>query len=175
MPGPAPAPPPATPPDEVRVAAVRVDEMRVDEVRGDAGLGATAAWFPPVAPAVLGRRFAPPATRWGAGHRGIDLVAGPGTVVVAPADGTVTFAGHVVDRDVVTVVHRDGLRTSLEPVRATVAVGTSLTAGAVVGEVTSGGHCATSCVHWGVRRGTEYLDPLTLLGGGPVVLLPLDG
>ena len=35
------------------------------------------------------------------------------------------------------------------------------------------GHCgATSCLHWGVRRDGEYVDPLELLEPAPVVLLP---
>jgi hypothetical protein len=35
-------------------------------------------------------------------------------------------------------------------------------------------HCAPrTCLHWGVRLGSRYVDPLTLLGRGPPVLLPL--
>ncbi len=39
-------------------------------------------------------------------------------------------------------------------------------------------HCfPAACLHWGLIRGTgdtqEYLDPLTLVGSGPVRLLPL--
>ena len=39
-------------------------------------------------------------------------------------------------------------------------------------------HCfPAACLHWGLIEGTgddqTYLDPLTLLGGGPVRLLPL--
>jgi hypothetical protein len=37
------------------------------------------------------------------------------------------------------------------------------------------GHCApATCLHWGVRRGDVYLDPLQLVGTGPPVLLPLS-
>jgi murein DD-endopeptidase MepM/ murein hydrolase activator NlpD len=32
-----------------------------------------------------------------------------------------------------------------------------------------------ACLHWGLRRGEEYLDPLALLRLGPVRLLPVDG
>jgi hypothetical protein len=35
------------------------------------------------------------------------------------------------------------------------------------------GHCGQeSCLHWGLLRGDSYLDPLWLLGLGPVRLLP---
>lgn len=131
-------------------------------------------WLPPVDDPVLLRRFAAPATRWGAGHRGVDLASAVGAPVRSPTAGTVTFAGRVVDRDVVTVAHPDGLRSSLEPVEPGVAVGDAVGAGQVVGHRSTGGHCAERCLHWGVRRGETYVDPLTFLGGAPVVLLPLD-
>ena len=87
-----------------------------------------------------------------------------------------TFSGMVVDRPVVTVLHGDGRRSSLEPVVDAPAAGTYVEPGAVLGTVGSGAsHCAPrQCVHWGVRSGEVYLDPLTLLpASGPTVLLPL--
>jgi len=119
--------------------------------------------------------FVEPAAAWGAGHRGVDLAAAAGDVVRAPADGTVAFAGTVVDRGVVTIAHPDGSRTSLEPVAPVVAAGVAVTSGQAIGTLQPiPGHCApAACVHWGVRRGERYVDPLGLLAGaGPVVLLP---
>jgi murein DD-endopeptidase MepM/ murein hydrolase activator NlpD len=87
-------------------------------------------------------------------------------------------------KHIVVVAHPDGLRSTLEPVVATVERGSTVAAGQVVGTVTTApatadnpGHCAPDdCLHWGVRRGDVYLDPLTLLGAAPpIVLLPLDG
>lgn len=146
------------------------------------------AWVPPLdrpldALGVLAP-FDPPAQDWLPGHRGVDLAASPGEVVLSPSAGVVTFAGPVAGRDVLVVLHDDGLRTSLEPVTATVARGTRVGAGSPVGTVElahggatasrHGGHCADTCVHWGVRRGETYLDPLGLLGDRPpIVLLPL--
>ena len=117
-----------------------------------------------------------PAQPWAAGHRGIDLDAEAGSPVLAPAAGTVTVAGTVVDRGVVTILHADGRRSSLEPVSPAVVVGQQVAAGDVVGTVSGErSHCAGTCLHWGVREGLDYLDPLTLLpSGGPVVLLPDD-
>ncbi|WP_225754077.1 murein hydrolase activator EnvC [Actinotalea sp. Marseille-Q4924] len=128
----------------------------------------------PVEGSVLVREFAEPTVRWGPGHRGVDLAAAVGAAVRSPATGVVAFAGHVVDRGVVSVLHADGLRSSVEPVSAVAAVGTPVTAGEVVGYVTTGGHCS-GCLHWGVRDGERYLDPLSLLSSGTVRLLPQGG
>jgi len=130
----------------------------------------------PVPGAAVARPFEPPPERWAAGHRGVDLTAGVGAVVVAPQAGVVTFAGRVAGRPVVSVRHDDGLVTSLEPVTGTPAAGVRVVRGAPVGTVDPApGHCApAACVHWGVRTGPRtYTDPLALVNGaGPVVLLP---
>jgi len=119
--------------------------------------------------------FRAPATPYAAGHRGIDLAAEGGALVVAPADGVVGFAGPVVDRGVIAIDHGDGLVSAIEPVEAVVAAGTSVRAGEVVGRVASGGHCASECVHFGVRSDGEYVSPFLFLGGLPrAILLPLD-
>lgn len=123
------------------------------------------------------RRFDPPPRPWLPGHRGVDLAAVPGATVRAAGAGTVLFAGLVAGRPVVTVGHADGLRTTHEPVSPAVRPGETLAAGAPLGTLLSGhpGCPAPACLHWGLRRGAEYLDPLALLGLGPVRLLPLDG
>lgn len=123
---------------------------------------------------VVVRRFERPARRWSPGHRGIDIEAPAVTPVLAPGDGVVTFSGTVVDRGVLTIRHPDGLRSSLEPIVGGVPLWTQVRGGDVVGAVADGGtHCAPEdCLHWGVRRGDDYLDPLDLLpGAAPTVLL----
>ncbi|WP_405426424.1 M23 family metallopeptidase [Micromonospora sp. NBC_00617] len=123
------------------------------------------------------RRFDPPPQPWLAGHRGVDLAAPAGTVVRSAGPGIVLFAGLVAGRPVVTVGHADGLRTTHEPVKPAVRPGQPVTAGSPLGELLPGhpGCPADACLHWGLRRGTEYLDPLALLGLGPVRLLPVSG
>ena len=148
---------------------------------------AATGYVPPVPgvdpPSGVEHRFDPPEEEWGAGHRGVDLTAPEGSPVLSPGPGVVTFAGQVARRGVVVVTHPDGLRTSLEPVAASVPVGTAVAAGSTIGVVegghTGGGdgttpnHCAPrSCVHWGVRRDERYIDPLSLLDRPPIVLLP---
>ena len=124
------------------------------------------------------RPFVAPTTRYGPGHRGVDLATTPGQQVLAPADGQVTFAGSVAGRGVVVLGHDDGVRTEYEPVQPDVRAGSRVVAGAVIATVTGQhGSCDPGrCLHWGARRGNTYFDPLTLLQPlGPVVLLPLSG
>ncbi len=66
-------------------------------------------------------------------------------------------------------------RTTYEPVTANVRVGDVLARGQPIGTLElAGSHCfPRTCLHWGWRRGSTYLDPLLLVGGGPIVLLPL--
>ena len=124
---------------------------------------------------VVLRPFEPPPSPYGAGHRGVDLAASRGTVVVAAASGRVSFAGQVAGRGVVVVTHADGVRTEYEPVRPLVAAGQQMSAGQPIG-LLRGTHdqCAPDrCMHWGARRGDLYIDPMLLLRPlGPVRLLP---
>ncbi len=119
--------------------------------------------------------YDPPVQRWSAGHRGVDLAARPGAAVLAAAAGRVTFASRLAGRGVVVVDH-GAVRTTYEPVDALAAVGDRVKAGAVIGRIGRGGHCSATCLHWGLKRGDSYLDPLLLLGGGASVLrlLPAD-
>ncbi|MFF0230525.1 murein hydrolase activator EnvC family protein [Micromonospora sp. NPDC005254] len=121
------------------------------------------------------RRFDPPPRPWLPGHRGVDLAAPAGAVVRSAGPGTVLFAGLVAGRPLVTVGHADGLRTTHEPVQPVVRPGQPVIAGTPLGELLPGhpGCPAEACLHWGLRRGEEYLDPLALLGLGPVRLLPV--
>ncbi|MCG2620418.1 M23 family metallopeptidase [Arthrobacter sp. I2-34] len=117
--------------------------------------------------------FRPPQQPWLSGHRGVDLAAVPAATVVAPAAGTVSFAGWVVDRPVVTIDHGDGLRSSFEPVASALRKGDAVARGDPVGQLSGRGHCAGPCIHWGVRRGSQYVNPLQFVTDlRPSVLLP---
>lgn len=127
-------------------------------------------------PPMVLRGFDPPAHPWEPGHRGADLAARPGQPVYAAGPGRVGFAGDLAGRGVVTVVHGT-LRTTYLPVRPAVRAGQIVAAGTRIGRVERAtGHCGEiSCLHWGLLRGTTYLDPLALLGLGRVRLLPWWG
>ena len=132
------------------------------------------AW--PVSSPHVVRAFAPPPEPWLAGHRGVDLAVPPGAPVLSAGPGRVVFAGRVAGRGVVSVDHAGGLRTTYEPVDPAVQVGAAISAGQTLGSLSAGhpGCPAAACLHWGLRRGDAYLDPLALLGRGRVRLLPLQ-
>lgn len=120
--------------------------------------------------------FDPPESTYGAGHRGVDLAGSVGQPVRAAMSGTIGFAGMIAGRPVVVVDHGD-TRTTYEPVTTDLVRGAEVAAGDPVGALTlPGSHCLPrACLHWGWLRGEDYLDPLLLVGGGPIRLLPLDG
>lgn len=125
-------------------------------------------------PAVV-RRFEQPKTQWSSGHRGVDLSAAVGQVVLSAGDGVVSFSGVIAGRGVITVRHSDGLRTTYEPVDQRLASGTVVHRRDPIGTISSAaGHCAPiTCLHWGAIVGQLYRDPLSLLGLGRPILLPL--
>lgn len=152
--------------------------VAVAGVGSDTGLGASSdAWAWPLAPPwrVL-RPFEAPATRYSAGHRGIDLAAQTGRAVLAPVASTVYFAGRVAGRPVLTLQPAEGLLVSVEPVLSTLAAGDRIPRGGFVGTVATGGHCDGVCLHLGVRVNGEYVSPLIHFGGvRRAVLLPIRG
>lgn len=135
-------------------------------------------WLAPVAgPVRVTRGFAPPAHPWLPGHRGVDLAGRVGEPIRAPARAVVSVAGPVAGVLVVAVRHPDGMETTYQPVRAAVRRGQVVRPGQVLGVlVLPGSHCRpAACLHWGLRRGDAYLDPLGMLGPARVRLLPLGG
>ncbi len=134
-----------------------------------------AAWTAPLGGPTVTRPFEPPAHAYGPGHRGVDLAGAPGAPVLAAGDGVVVFAGMVGGRPVVSVDHAGGLRTTYEPVDRAVAAGQHVPRGAPLGTLAAGHQpCpVAACLHWGLRRGETYLDPLSLLRPPRVRPLPL--
>ena len=71
------------------------------------------------------------------------------------------YAGDLAGRGVVSIDHGD-VRTTYEAIDPVVSAGDTVSAGQVIGTLsTMGGHCR--CLHWGLKRERTYLDPLLLL------------
>jgi murein DD-endopeptidase MepM/ murein hydrolase activator NlpD len=141
-----------------------------------AGPTVVTLWTAPLAGELtVTRRFDPPPDPYAAGHRGVDLGGTPWSPVLAAGDGVVVFAGMVAGRPVVSIDHADGLRTTYEPVDPSVAAGQQVTRGSPIGTLAAGhaGCPREACLHWGLRRGETYLDPMTLLRPPEIRLLPI--
>jgi murein DD-endopeptidase MepM/ murein hydrolase activator NlpD len=137
------------------------------------GARSTVTWTWPLSPPQIERLFDPPSHPWGAGHRGVDLAGAEGQAVRSAGAGVVVYAGLLAGRGVVSVSH-GALRTTYEPVAPAVRAGTRVAAGSVLGTLTTDrSHCQhMACLHWGLRQGDRYLDPLSLIATGPPRLLP---
>jgi len=135
------------------------------------------AWVAPVGPPTrILRAFDRPVPNWLPGHRGVDLAATHGQQVKAAGPGLVLWSGTIAGRGVVVVSHANGLRTTYEPVSGAVTTGQAVKAGQLIGTIEAGqSHCGGPiwCLHWGLRRGREYLNPLLLLGLGRPRLKPV--
>jgi murein DD-endopeptidase MepM/ murein hydrolase activator NlpD len=122
-------------------------------------------WSKPVDGPVA-RPFDPPVSRFGPGHLGVDFATPPASPVHAAGDGVVAFAGRVGADLHVVVRHPGDIRTSYSFLASvTVVTGQAVERGAVVG--TSGGTApahGAGVLHFGVRVGTTYIDPMRLFG-----------
>jgi hypothetical protein len=121
------------------------------------------AWHRPVDGAVA-RPFEQPSSVYGPGHRGVDFASAPGTPVRAANAGIVTFAGAVAGTLHVTLAHGATLRTSYSYLQSVaVREGQTVARDDIVG--VSGGsdddHAGT-VLHFGVRVGDRYVDPMLL-------------
>ena len=148
---PQPSPSPAT--------AAAAPERRPAPVRHVRQPAPEAFLWPVAAPLV--DLFRPPATPYGRGNRGIDFDTVAGQPVVAAAPGDVLFAGAVGHTMHVVVAHPGGLRTGYSFLQHVgVGKGQRIERGQVVGR-------AGDTLHFGVRVGAAYVDPLVFLGRHP--------
>ena len=125
---------------------------------------ASGTWTWPVAGPVI-RAFQPPSSPYGTGHRGIDIAAPVGTVVVAPASGVVTFSGAIGGRHFLSLDHGGGLASTYSWVSALlVGRGDAVSAGEPVARSGSG-HPGDTIpnLHFGVKLNGAYVDPMLYL------------
>lgn len=113
------------------------------------------------------------ADRYGPGHRGLDIESGAGSPVRAAHDGRVAFAGSVAGVQSVTVQHQTEWKTSYSFLGTiAVAEGAEVRRGAVLGTAGRLHGTRRYGVHFSLRRGDEYADPIPFMIGSRPLLLP---
>ncbi|CAB4633995.1 unannotated protein [freshwater metagenome] len=134
---------------------------------------------PPVIGSPVVNHYRQSESEFSAGHRGVDYSVEIGQGVFAPSNGQVHFVGTVVDRQLVSIDHGNGLLTAFEPVCSSLLAGEDVVQGDLIGEVCEGEkdyqpHCPQiTCLHFSVRKDSEYLSPLWFTGElSPSRLLP---
>jgi triacylglycerol esterase/lipase EstA (alpha/beta hydrolase family) len=136
------------------------------------------AWVRPVT-GPIAQPFVAPRSRYGAGHRGVDFAVPAGTPVRAANAGEVTFAGSVAGSLHVVVAHGGNLRTS-SSFLATITVrrGQHVARGQVVGTAGAGTGEHAGVLHFGLRIGDVYVDPMLLFSPADLTrlirLVPVD-
>jgi peptidase M23-like protein len=138
------------------------------------GVSPALAWTWPVdGPVLQPFVFDPDNPYAGGQHRGIDIAAPTGTSVLAPAAGTVSFAGSVPGGGLTLAIRTpDGYSVTLVHLGALgVARGATVDEGAVVGSVGPSGEpeLPEPYFHLGIRVAADqqgYVDPLSFLPAG---------
>ncbi|KHK02156.1 peptidoglycan DD-metalloendopeptidase family protein [Desulfovibrio sp. TomC] len=104
-------------------------------------------------------------------HAGMDIAAAEGDSVAACWDGTVTYAGAKGGYgNVVEIEHAGGWKSVYGHLRNyDVAVGETVTAGGKIAEVGSTGRSTGPHLHFEMRRGSQTVDPHSLLAQAGVL------
>jgi len=140
---------------------------------------AATPWSWPVTGPIV-RGYDPPDSPYGSGHRGIDIATPVGSVVLAPDDGVVTFAGKVGGRLFLTIDHGGGVTSTCSWLTSVLVRKNDRVSRDQPVAATGWGHTdlAVPHLHFGVRLDGAYADPLTYLGAPAVStmirLAPLD-
>ncbi len=107
-------------------------------------------------------------TNGGERNDGINIAAAQGTPIHAAAAGTVSYAGDELKDygNLVLIKHADGYITAYAHAdRLIVAKGDTVTKGQVIGYAGHTGDVSIPQLHFEIRRGTQPVDPSSLLEG----------
>ena len=139
------------------------EAMPVDQSQGEEA--SSLVYLPPLEAEVIDP-FRRPEHVGAPGNRGLEYDPEPGQPVRASAEGEVVFSGSVVHNRFVTLLHRDGLRTTYGYLGwIAVDEGEWVAAGQLLGR-------ASARFFFSVRDGDVYLDPALVLTAGRVRLVP---
>lgn len=98
-------------------------------------------------------------------HKGVDIGCDEGTPIVAAADGVVSYTGYFGGGgNTVIIDHGNGLSTLYMHMSGiAIGDGANVTAGTVIGYAGSTGISTGPHLHFAVRVGGEYVDPMSYL------------
>jgi len=107
--------------------------------------------------------------RDGTFHKGWDIGAPTGSPVKVPVAGTVSFAGATPGfGNHIEVDHGDGKKTTYSHLsKINVAQGQAVTPGQVIGAVGNTGKSRGSHLHFGIKEGSNNIDPVTFFAQKP--------
>jgi murein DD-endopeptidase MepM/ murein hydrolase activator NlpD len=104
----------------------------------------------------------------GAYHSGVDVAAGAGAIVAAPADGVVVLAGppaFSLEGNLVIIAHGMGLSSAfLHLATALVREGEAVRQGQAIGTVGSTGRATGPHLHWSLKWNQARIDPQMVAG-----------
>lgn len=104
-------------------------------------------------------------------HSGVDVAAGAGALVTAPADGVVVLAGPPAfsfEGNLVILAHGMGLSSAFLHLASTrVRVGETVRKGQPIGTVGRTGRATGPHLHWGMKWKDARIDPQALAGPMP--------
>lgn len=104
----------------------------------------------------------------GAYHSGVDVAAGAGATVLAPADGVVVLSGppaFSLEGNLVIIDHGMGLNSAfLHLASSSVSEGQVVRQGQPIGAVGATGRATGPHLHWGMKWGNARIDPQQLAG-----------
>lgn len=126
--------------------------------------------FPVDQPFQILRLFDLPNGQYRPGHRGVDIATREYGSIRAPTNATVSFAGVVVDRPVLSLAINENMTISFEPVSTHLTEGDAVKTGQMIGELDHTRHCRSPCVHVGIRVNGEYQNPVRFFVTQPTLL-----
>lgn len=102
-------------------------------------------------------------------HNGTDFAAGTGTPIWAAAAGTVIWAGPKgPNGNLVSIQHDGGFTTHyahMHVIARGITRGAHVSQRQVIGQVGTTGRSTGPHLHFGLKRGTNFLDPMSVLNG----------
>ena len=153
----------------IAAAEAKARELGVEEVAGTTG-----GYIWPCSVRWITSRFGGRQSPGGIGstnHKGVDIGAPMGTAVVAAKSGVVTWASRNGGYGKCVIVsHGKGNSTLYGHLSSyTVSVGDQVSQGQVIAYSGNTGNSTGPHLHFGIKEGDSWVDPLNYLGGGQYI------